>query len=204
MYSLKKLSLAVALTAVFATSTQAVQITGTIDFGYQAPLLTGGAAHTPIGASGSLSSATGAAASTGRVFTGDGAYASVPTFVAGAVTFAAFDWSPTTLPGGPLWSFTEAGSTYTFAISSLTVISQTSGFLNLSGYGLLSISNSIYTPTPGAWTFQITSASGLANGDGKFTASETNAALPDSGSSLLLLGIGICSLGALARFRKNR
>jgi VPDSG-CTERM motif len=188
----------------FATALlNATPITGSLDISYQAPLVD--LTHT---ATNSLLAATGAGAATGLVVAGDMAYG---TTVGASVSFNAFDWNPVLNPSPvTLWSFTSGAGTYSFSLTNLLNVTQTSTFLNISGAGVFSIAGvDSFTPTGGLWSYTITSSNGVANTDGKFTATSSNSVLPagadtpvpDGGSTAVLIGLSFLGLGALARRR---
>ena len=125
------------------------------------------------------------------------------------VTFAAFTFSPALSPNpvNPLWTFTSGLDTYSFSLSSVGVALQNSSFLDLSGLGTLSIKVTIgganvYTPTLGNFTFDIQSSTGNPQDTFEFTAS--NAALPDGGWTVALLGVSLAGLEIMRRRMAGR
>jgi hypothetical protein len=177
--------------ALAAVSVQATPITGEID-------MSGTATLNSI----NLGTATGATSFSG-VSVGGG-----PTGAFAGTTGATVSWNAFTWPGGsanPLWTFTLAGLTYTFALSSDSVVAQSSTFLNLLGVGTLSITGagSTYTPTTADWSFTISNPTGgnHANFDFTFANSQTGAGtVPDGAATAMLLGT---ALSALALLRKK-
>src|ERR1700679_3907038 len=90
-------------------SIEAVPITGTID-------IQGGTTLTPVGSP--LGTATGVAATTGSVLAGSEAFAGT---AGTSLTFSAFTFEPATTPV-TLWSFTIGALTYSFDLTSMTVL----------------------------------------------------------------------------------
>ena len=130
------------------------------------------------------------------VNTPDGAF----TGTAGSgVTFNPFAWNPSSAPVTPLWKFTSAGSLYSFNLASLSVVGQSSSFLNLTGVGTLTISGGTYDPTPGNWSFTITSSTGGSAPNFEFGFVSSTSAVPDGGSTVALLGCALVALGGLRR-----
>lgn len=93
-----------------------------------------------------------------------------------------------------LWSV--AG--FTFDLTSSSIISQSSTFLNVSGTG--TIKHLGFDDTIGVWTFTIPSAGD--NGTFAFAAA-TQANLPDGGTTALLVGLGLLGMGLVARRGKR-
>jgi len=116
-----------------------------------------------------------------------------------SVTFTPFNWSPPSTPVIPLWSFTSGGWTYTFNLGVISFVSQNSSFVNLAGSGILSITGlgSPYDPTPGDWTFTITSAG--QDPDFRFGFVSSTAAVPDGGMTVALLGLALVGVEGLRR-----
>ena len=191
---IKKVFLASALTVLFgASSLHAVPITGSIDMS--------GTAVLDSTLLGSATSATSFSSVTvGGVPTG--AYVGT---LGDSVSWSAFGWAPATTPVTPLWTFINAGTgyTYSFDLSTVTVVSQDNSFLNLSGTGTLDITGagSPYTPTSGFWSFTISNPGGGAHQNFSFTFanSQTAAGVPDGGSMIAMLGMAVLGLGALRR-----
>jgi hypothetical protein len=99
-------------------------------------------------------------------------------------------------PTGFSWG-APAGGPYlsTFTLGSVSVDVQNSTALNLSGMGTLTLDG--YSPTPGV--FELT-----ANRSGaSFTFSGSNAAVPDGGSTIALMGLGLLGFGTGRKFLKR-
>jgi hypothetical protein len=120
-----------------------------------------------------------------------------------SVTWKSFGWDPATTPVTPLWSFTAGALTYSFALSTVSVFSQSATLLSLTGTGILSITGagSLYDATPGSWSFSINDSDGNENTNKKFTFSnnQTAAAVPDGGMTIMLLGMALGGLGYARR-----
>lgn len=132
-----------------------------------------------------------------------GSYSAVPDNT-GPVTFSAID-SFATIVGpllhSPLWTFTYDGKTYSFTATSITLDYQNKNFLDISGQGYADITG--YAQTAGDWSIDLTSASGNSSVKFVFGADSYIPAVPDSGSTagLLGLGTGCIALGIVARRR---
>lgn len=131
-----------------------------------------------------LGTSTGAYATTGIVMLANGAFAGTKYSL---VSYSAFDWAPSSAPVANLWTFTKAGLTYSFDLTSLTYTND-GRFLDISGVGVLSITGvgSVYDPTEGSWTYQVTSANGQPIG-GQFVFQSTLHVPEQSGPFIPLL-----------------
>ncbi|MBC8094496.1 MAG: hypothetical protein H7Y43_01670 [Akkermansiaceae bacterium] len=177
-----------AATAALLTisSVQAVQITGTIRMAGSVTLNTT-----------DLSTADNTTAF-GVVFvtTGDGSY----TGTAGnLVTWKNFGWNPSTAPVNDLWKFTYLGNAYTFDLANITSVSQSVTDLVVKGKGTVEISGGFYDPTFADWSFSITDTSGGTSGSFVFGFSDSNTAIPDGGTTVMLLGAALSTLGLIRR-----
>ena len=177
---------AVALSAF--TTAQAVPITGEVDMGGTVTL------NNSL-----LGSATSATNFTAVTVGGTPTGSFTGTFGDG-VTWHAFSW-----PGGsasPLWSFTDSGTgdTYSFALSTDSVVSQSNTFLNLLGSGTLSISGpGGFTPTTGTWSFTVSNPDGSAHANFNFTFANSQTSVPDGGSTAAMLGLALSAIGFVVR-----
>lgn len=178
--------------ALFAGSAQANSITGEIAFG--------GTAHLDTQA---LGSATKVVSYVGPVdvgYSSSGDYGATDGF--SGVTFKVFSWNPSSAPIADLWKFVDAGVTYSFDLSSLTVVSQDNSFLNITGTGTLDITG--FDPTPGAWSFTIDQSLGSKSLTYNFGfAAQNSAAIPDGGLTIALLGGALIGLRGLRRLFGN-
>ena len=124
-----------------------------------------------------------------------GDYSSVPLF--SFVTFNGFQFNPTyaTESVRPLWTFNIGSTDYSFdATSVISSYNATLRQWDIGGAGVAMITG--FDATPGEWNVNLsqTGASFV------FDASEASTVpVPDGGSSLLLLGSSMLSLGALGR-----
>jgi hypothetical protein len=132
-------------------------------------------------------------------FTGTGSYGGLAP--ADPVTFKPFGWNPSTAPVLALWKFTDpnTGFTYSFDLATVSVASQSDTFLNLQGTGTLWITGpgSLYDPTFGNWTFTISNPSGASSASFGFDSAV--AAVPDGGTTVILLGAALSSLAMIRR-----
>jgi hypothetical protein len=114
-----------------------------------------------------------------------------------------FSWNPPNTPISDLWKFTSGGRTYSFELDSVSILSQSSSFLNLSGMGVLAITGSgpVYDDTPGNFTFAITSSGPNSTMTLGFAAS--NSAVPDGGLTLSFLGLAMVGIEGLRRKLKK-
>jgi hypothetical protein len=131
-----------------------------------------------------------------------------PTTGDSAVNFAPFTFSPSLSPNpvSPMWTFTSGLDTYFFDLTSVSIAFQGTvagtSYLDLAGKGMLYIQltsngSNIFSPTNGNFAFDIQSASGNAQDTFEFTAS--NAALPDGGWTVALLGMSLGGIEVLRR-----
>jgi hypothetical protein len=129
---------------------------------------------------------------------GNGDFSGV-TADSGSLSFATVIIDPLTLPSGNLWQFTDAGILYSFKASSIDfstpppVAGSDPSIWDLSGTGTLSIGEDNFTPTTGTWAITFSQNFIL-----QFEAT-TGTAVPDGGSTILLLAVGLLGLGVFAR-----
>ncbi len=94
----------------------------------------------------------------------------------------------------PLWSI----GGFTFHLTSSTVVLQTQNFLNILGTGFITSSNPGFDRTGGTWSFASSNSSGRNHASFTFQAnSGAVPTVPDSGSTVALLGAGLIGLAAL-------
>jgi len=106
------------------------------------------------------------------------------------------------------WSVTDlltpaaGGYNYSFDLGSITSIIQTPTNLFLNGTGTLKSTDPLLTATPGMWSYGINSADGSPT-NGFFSFQSNNvargASVADSGSAVILFGLGLLGLGGLSR-----
>jgi hypothetical protein len=137
-----------------------------------------------------------------KVVIGSGAYAGTG---GEYVTWGTpFGWTPQLLPPAntALWSFYDAGNgfTYSFFLTSDSVVTHNATTLQLSGTGDAWITGvgSPYLETAGTWTFTITTTPAQEN-QAKFTfgSGTTDVGVPDGGLTIALLGLALTGVGAL-------
>lgn len=115
-----------------------------------------------------------------------------------AITQNPFSFDP--FPGAgvnPLWTYTSGPKTYSFNLSSPIFMDQPGdSTLTLKGTGMMNITG--FTSTPGTWTFTANQAGST------FSFSSSNAAVPDGGTTVALLGLSLLGLHGVRRKFSNR
>ncbi len=92
------------------------------------------------------------------------------------------------------------GSTYSFDLNSVVVDSQDNNFLNLNGAGTLYKTGvGAADPTAGMWSFTISNPGGGGHANFAFTFANSQTSVPEGGSAVALLGLGLIGLGALRK-----
>lgn len=118
-----------------------------------------------------------------------------------AVTYTPFTFKPALVPSPvtPLWTFTDAGVTYSFELDTVTVMLQNNRFLNLFGTGTATATG--YDATPGVWTFSIDTTSNPTGFNFNFisTTEATPPGVPDGGLTMALLGFALVGVEGLRR-----
>jgi VPDSG-CTERM motif len=96
-------------------------------------------------------------------------------------------WAFLPPPGGQpaLWSV----GGFTFDLTSATVVMQTAEFLNISGVG--TISGNGFEDTTARWAFTVQNAGGGTGDFFSFSGNVSTHGVPDGGSAVALLGIGL-------------
>lgn len=178
---LMKLAGAFGIAAAMALPAYATPIIGSINFTGQVNL-TGGA---------TFATATFIDFTSGQVGYGDGTYTGTA-----STTTNFTDFSFGSFPAAgvlPLWSFTKAGTTYSFDLKTVAVDVHTSKSLGLSGFGVLHATG--FDDTFGTWNFTTQSSKGsLAN----LSFSADNADVPEP-SSIALLAAGLFGISVMRR-----
>jgi hypothetical protein len=171
--------LATALTGIRA---QASPITGTVDF--QGNAVTQNASDT---AQNNLAVASHFTSITALVdANGDtGSFASIPNDTPVTFTPFAFD----ALGVYPLWTFTVGANTYTYDSTSVALVYQNSGFINLSGVGTVYLNGA--NGTSGTWSLTDTIQAQTVT----FSYVSTSNSVPEGGSSILLISLGLAGVG---------
>jgi len=155
------------------------------------------ATNPPTTDTGNLSTATEFTSITGTYVEG-GATGSYAGLVGDAATFST-PISFTQAGSNLLWTITTTTGTYTFDETSIGVQSpRSTTFLNISGNGVAYFDGT--DATYGTWSITDTST-----GNSGFTFSASTTVVPDSGSTALLIGLGIAALavGVVAQKRKS-
>ncbi len=94
-------------------------------------------------------------------------------------------------PTPALWSV----GGFTFDLANSVVVLQTSSFLAITGSG--TISGNGFDATPGTWSF--TAQSPSASGVFSFSAGSNAQGVPEGGSTVALLGLGLAGVALLRR-----
>lgn len=111
-------------------------------------------------------------------------------FVFQSVMYNNFSYDPLTVEN-PIWSLTTGLAS--FDLLSINSIVESSAGLILTGSGVLHASG--FDSTPGDWSFSANSTRTYFTFSNQTTAN----AVPDGGSTVLLLGVAIIGLGILSR-----
>ena len=148
--------------------------------------------NAPLGSATSYLSYSGITLSNPQVQTRSGTFSSVSTGT--AASFSAFTFSPTPVSVPSLWSFSSGGINYSFDLTSFTLNSQNSSFLDLEGTGILHASG--YADTQA--TFSITDT-GAGTANVTFGASFT--AVPEPAAVSLLGLAGVVAVAVRRRCR---
>lgn len=190
MNSLTKTAAVLLLTAM-AVSAHAASITGQIN------IQTGSVILNPN----TLGTATSANAATGIVTSVEGSYPM--SLIGDTASYSAFNFAVGPQAITPLWTVTDSGGgfTYSFNLTNISTFNQSSQQVFLAGSGMLTSSNANLTPTNGLWTYNITSADGSPT-NGVFSFQSNNVAVPDGGSTLVLLGLSFFGTALIAARRK--
>ena len=121
-----------------------------------------------------------------KVQSADGSFGGIAQLTAANFS-APWNFDPST-PRAGLWSV----GGFTFDLLTSTIVNQGGGLLTLTGTGI--VTGNAFESTAGTWSF---TSQGTSNG--RFIFSAGNTAVPDGGSALALLGIGVVGVEALRR-----
>ena len=197
-----KMSLA-KLTPMLLGSIALTAQAGYIPFDGQINIQAGSVVLTPnvLGAVTAVGSSTD-----GKVTSVSGVY---PTSLDGqTVMYEPFAVGVGSQPVTDLWTIVDPanGFDYTFSLSSITSVVQTSTNLFLDGTGVLASTDPTLEPTSGLWTYGINSANGEAT-NGIFSFQSNNSvlsAVPDQGNTFILVGLGLIGLIGITRRSHRR
>jgi hypothetical protein len=193
MKNLTKVAGMAAVALALTQSIQAVPVTGSIEFSGLATLNTSSAA-----------TATNVTAWSGTEVKGVSAGSTFASYITPVAT-ATFNNSMVWMMNGPgtaINNFWQAGG-FTFTLDSWFMLSHggtpgVSGFVVVDGTGY--VSGNGYTPTLVNWSFTCLDATGPNDRpEEQFTATATPVAIPDGGSTVLLLGIALSGAALLRR-----
>jgi hypothetical protein len=174
--------------AAFATQANAVPIVGKVDFFGNLTTNTNN-----LNTATAFTSFTGVTVVSNAPFTPTGSYAGTG---GASVSMNSFTFKPTfTAPVPNLWSFTVGVLTYTFNLTSVTsVIQPGDNTLTVVGNGIATITGGgSFDPTPGQFFISTQGPAGPS-----FTFSATTV-VPEGGSALALLGIGVIAIELIRR-----
>jgi VPDSG-CTERM motif len=171
-----------ALTALSTQEAQAAKINGRIDF-----------AGSVLFDSSALQNVTQVVE--WRDIFGNAGFSNVAAFNGSFVGFVnlgdqatmATPWTFLPPPGGQpaLWSV----GGFTFDLTSATVVTQNATFLNISGVG--TVSGNGFEDTTARWAFTVQNAGGGTGDFFSFSGNVSTQGVPDGGSAVALLGIGL-------------
>lgn len=100
---------------------------------------------------------------------------------------------PITVPINKLWTFTVGATTYDFILNTMSIgAGNDANDLTLKGTGTLEVTG--FDSTAGNWTLTAQTYGATA-----FTFSSSNVAVPDGGTTVLLLGAALSALGLIKR-----
>ena len=177
---LLKLTLAILSVALVASEAQAVMVDGAITFA-------GGAKFDTT----SLATATRVTLFKNvKVMSEDGDFTGIVNDNDAVTMAVPYIFTPSTATPG-LWSVDG----FTFDLDGSLVVLQNADFLLISGTG--TITGNGFDPTPGTWSF--TAQSPSANGVFSFSASGDFNPVPDGGSTVALLGLGLTGVWMIRR-----
>jgi hypothetical protein len=126
-------------------------------------------------------------------------YSGIPTgpVLSPSVTMNPITFRPSPIyPVTPLWDFTYLGQDYRFALGVFAVTSSDVNDITLKGLGVLRVPG-LFADTDASWILTAQTLGGVTS----FTFSSSNAALavPDGGTTVLLLGAALTGLALIKR-----
>lgn len=173
--------LLLATATMIGLSAQAAPITGSIDIGaFNSTVTVDKGANTVT--------FNDAGAPAGNAIVGFASGALTP-YLGEFASYQNFSYDPLSVVN-PLWNLVSFA--VSFDLQSITSIDETGPGLILTGTGILTAPG--FDPTAGVWSFSADSATG-----GRFTFSSQTAAVPDGGTTLMLLGAALSGLGLIRR-----
>lgn len=92
-------------------------------------------------------------------------------------------------PTPGLWSIPAVFGGFTFNLLSATVVMQDATFLNIRGTGIITAPG--FEDTAARWAFTVQNAGGAAGEFFSFSANTASQGVPDGGSAVALLGMGL-------------
>jgi hypothetical protein len=95
----------------------------------------------------------------------------------------------------PLWSFTDGGKSYSFSLLSLTLNEMSGSQRNLEGWGVASITG--LEDTQGFWSMS-------TSGKNTSVSFSSYSSVPDSGTTAVLLSVGLVGMGLVSRRKRTR
>ena len=165
------------------SSAHAASIAGTVTFSGNATL------------NGPFASATGVTSfSNTSVLDGTGDF----TGVIGSAVLITAPWTFTSnVAVTPFWSIpNHITPTFSFSLTSSSLVQNTGTFIDVVGNGVMTSTIPGLTPTPGTWTFNI-STTNPANS--RFSFQSSTSSVPDGGTTLAILGGSLLGLHGLRR-----
>ncbi len=158
------------------------------------PIITGGVTFLGIGTmDSSLAASTTLLTASASVGSSSG------TFLTNGVVFgnAVAITTPWTFNSGAHASLWSVGG-FTFDLTSSSIVTQNSTFLNVVGSGV--INHTGYDATSGTWSFTVPGD----DASGTFTFAAASHGVPEGGSTALLVGLSLVSLSLITLRRKRK
>lgn len=124
-----------------------------------------------------------------------GDYGAIPD--ATVATWTPFTFAPGPASISPLWNLNYNGINYSFAATSMIVNSATPALVDIEGAGIAHITG--YDDTLGTWTVRSTPDSGSLSFSFDASTTASGAAVPDGGTTFLLLGMALVAMAAFGK-----